>query len=65
MGYNDQGKQPFVLNIEEAAKRNRTFRIAIWTGNHIQVTLMSIGIGEDIGLEVHPNVDQFLRIEEG
>lgn len=65
MGFKDQGKQPFVINIEEAAERNRTFRTAIWTGNHLQVTLMSIGVGEDIGLEVHPDVDQFLRIEEG
>lgn len=63
--FQDQGKQPYVLNIEEAAKRNSTFRTAIWTGNHLQVTLMSIGVGEDIGLEVHPDVDQFLRIEEG
>lgn len=61
----DYGKQPFVVNIEEAAERNRTFRTALWTGNNLQVTLMSIGVGEDIGLEVHPNVDQFLRIEEG
>ena len=65
MAFKDQGKQPFVINIEEAAERNRNFRTAIWTGNHLQVTLMSIGVGEDIGLEVHPDVDQFLRIEEG
>ena len=63
--FKDLGKQPFVINIKEAAERNRTFRTAIWTGNHLQVTLMSIGVGEDIGLEVHPDVDQFLRIEEG
>ncbi|GAB3804538.1 hypothetical protein GCM10028868_32310 [Virgibacillus kimchii] len=31
----DQGKQPFVINIEEAAKRNRNFRTAIWTGNNL------------------------------
>ncbi|MFS0576167.1 cupin domain-containing protein [Sporosarcina sp. 179-K 3D1 HS] len=61
----DYGKQPFVLNINEAAKQNNTFRTAIWTGDHLQVTLMSIGVGEDIGLETHPSVDQFLRIEEG
>jgi mannose-6-phosphate isomerase-like protein (cupin superfamily) len=61
----DYGKQPFVVDIEEAAKQNRTFRTALWTGNHLQVTLMSINVGEDIGLEMHPDVDQFLRIEEG
>jgi mannose-6-phosphate isomerase-like protein (cupin superfamily) len=61
----DYGKEPFVVNINKAAKQNRTFRTALWTGKHFQVTLMSIKAGEDIGLEVHPHVDQFLRIEEG
>ncbi|HEY4600710.1 MAG TPA: cupin domain-containing protein [Cerasibacillus sp.] len=61
----DYGKQPFVLDIEDAAEANRTFRTAIWTGDYLQVTLMSINVNEDIGLEIHPNTDQFLRIEEG
>jgi mannose-6-phosphate isomerase-like protein (cupin superfamily) len=61
----DYGPEPFVVNIEDAAEQNRTFRTALWTGNHLQLTLMSINVGEDIGLEVHPNTDQFLRIEEG
>lgn len=61
----DYGKTPFVINIEKAAVQNRTFRTAIWTGEHLQVTLMSIPAGESIGLEVHPDTDQFLRIEEG
>ncbi|MBP2258919.1 cupin domain-containing protein [Virgibacillus alimentarius] len=62
---NDYGGEPFVVNIEEAAERNKTFRTALWTGDHLQVTLMSIDVGEDIGLEVHPDIDQFFRIEEG
>lgn len=61
----DYGKQPYVVNIEDAAEQNKTFRTVIWTGEHMQVTLMSIGVGENVGLEVHPTVDQFLRIEEG
>ncbi|MBU8732160.1 cupin domain-containing protein [Cytobacillus oceanisediminis] len=61
----DYGPQPFVVDIEEATKQNNTFRTAIWTGQHLQLTLMSINTGEDIGLEVHPELDQFLRIEEG
>ncbi|SHN27585.1 Mannose-6-phosphate isomerase, cupin superfamily [Gracilibacillus kekensis] len=61
----DFGKQPFVLNIDQATKQNNTFRTAIWTGDHLQVTLMCIGIGEDIGLESHPHTDQFLRVEQG
>ena len=61
----DYGSKPFVVNINEAAKQNNTYRTALWTGKHLQVTLMSINVGEDIGLEIHPNVDQFLRIEQG
>jgi mannose-6-phosphate isomerase-like protein (cupin superfamily) len=61
----DYGPQPFVVNIDEATKRNNNFRTALWTGDHLQVTLMSINVGDDIGLEVHPNVDQFIRVEEG
>ncbi|MGM8363916.1 cupin domain-containing protein [Virgibacillus sp. W0181] len=61
----DHGKEPFVINIENAAEENETFRTAIWTGKNLQVTVMSIRPSEDVGLEVHPNVDQFLRIEEG
>ncbi|NLG87614.1 MAG: cupin domain-containing protein [Clostridiaceae bacterium] len=61
----DYGPQPFVTDIEAASKLNNNFRIALWTGDHLQLTLMSIDVGEDIGLEVHPDVDQFIRIEEG
>lgn len=61
----DYGPQPFVVNINEATKQNNNFRTALWTGKHLQVTLMSIDVGDDIGLEVHPNVDQFIRIEDG
>ena len=61
----DYGAEPFVVNIHEAAKQNNTYRTALWTGNHVQVTLMSLDVGENIGLEMHPHVDQFLRIEQG
>ncbi|WP_306984762.1 cupin domain-containing protein [Alkalicoccobacillus murimartini] len=61
----DFGKEPFTLNIAQASKNNNTYRTAIWTGEHLQVTLMNINIGDDIGLEIHPDTDQFLRIEQG
>ncbi|MCG7342646.1 cupin domain-containing protein [Sporosarcina sp. ACRSL] len=61
----DFGPNPVVVNISEATKRNNTFRTALWTGTHLQTTLMSLGPGEDIGLEIHPDVDQFIRIEQG
>jgi mannose-6-phosphate isomerase-like protein (cupin superfamily)/rubrerythrin len=61
----DYGPEPFVVDIEKVTKQNNTFRTALWTGNHLQVTVMSIKVGEDIGLEVHPTTDQFIRIEGG
>lgn len=61
----DYGPQPYVVNIEEATMLNDNFRLALWTGTHLQLTLMSINPGEDVGLEVHPELDQFLRIEQG
>ncbi|MFC4559342.1 cupin domain-containing protein [Virgibacillus kekensis] len=61
----DYGPNPFVININKATKLNNTFRTALWTGSKFQVTLMSLGVGEDIGLEMHPDVDQFLRVEQG
>ena len=61
----DYGPEPFVVNINEVTKQNDTYRTALWTGSHLQLTLMSINVGEDIGLEIHPHLDQFIRIEEG
>lgn len=61
----DYGPEPLVVNIEEITKLNNTFRTALWTGEHLQLTLMSIPVGESIGLEIHPDTDQFLRLEQG
>jgi len=61
----DQGPKPFVVDIEKATKNNNAYRVALWTGKNLQVTLMAIPVGGDIGLEVHHDHDQFLRIEEG
>lgn len=61
----DHGSTPYVVDIEKITKQNNTYRTALWTGKHLQVTLMSLNVGEDIGLEKHPDVDQFLRIEQG
>lgn len=61
----DFGPEPFVININKATIQNNTFRTALWTGSHLQLTLMSINVGEDIGVEMHPGLDQFIRIEQG
>lgn len=61
----DYGDKPFVINIEKATKANDNFRLALWTGDYLQITLMSLKTGESIGLECHDNLDQFIRIEKG
>ena len=61
----DFGPNPFVVDIAKATLANDNFRTVLWTGKHLQLTVMSILPGEDIGLEVHPHTDQFLRIEGG
>lgn len=61
----DSGPRPSVINIEKATLQNSNFRMAIWTGEHLQLTLMRIPAGGEIGLEMHPQLDQFLRIESG
>lgn len=61
----DYGPSPFVFNIDQLTKRNDNYRTALWTGNYLQLTLMSIEPGEDIGQEIHHDLDQFLRVEEG
>ena len=61
----DHGPKPFVANIMRVARQNQNFRTAFWTGNHIQMTLMSIPPRGEIGEEMHPDTDQFIRVEEG
>jgi len=61
----DYGPAGFVVDINKATLANDNYRTALWTGPHLQLTLMQINPGEDIGLEVHPDNDQFLRIEQG
>lgn len=61
----DQGPNPYVIDIEEATLANDTHRTALWTGTNLQMTVMSIPPGQDIGLELHEGQDQFLRVEAG
>lgn len=61
----DNGPNPNAFNIETATVENSNYRTVVWTGRYMQVTLMSIPVGESIGLEVHNENDQFLRIEAG
>ena len=65
MTYNDRGPGPNAFDIETATGDNENYRTVIWTGRHLQVTLMCIPVNESIGLEAHPDTDQFLRVETG
>lgn len=61
----DYEPKPLVTNIMNAARRNQNFRTTIWTGHHLQMTLMCIPVYGDIGVEIHPETDQLIRVEEG
>jgi len=65
MKITDNGPRPNVFDIETATRQNETYRTVAWTGKYLQVTLMSIPVGESIGLESHPGTDQFLRVDAG
>ncbi len=61
----DHGPAPFVADIPCAARQNPNFRTAYWTGAYLQMTLMCIPVGGEIGRELHTDTDQFIRVEEG
>lgn len=55
----------FVEDIEDSTKENSDFRRVLYTGKNLQLVLMSLQPGEDIGAEVHDDRDQFFRVEAG
>lgn len=55
----------FVIDLERETVKNSNFRKVIYTAHHSQLVLMCLKPSEEIGMEVHPNNDQFLRIESG
>ena len=61
----DIGPQPQSFDIERATNENTNYRSVAWSGRYLQVTLMSIPVGGAVGLEVHPETDQFLRLDAG
>lgn len=58
-------KDIFIGNIEKITLKNTNFRKVLSTSKHSQLVVMSLKCGEDIGVEIHKNVDQFFRIEKG
>lgn len=61
----DIGPQPHLFDLERATRDNRNYRTVAWSGRYLQVTLMSIPVDGEIGLEMHAQTDQFLRLDAG
>lgn len=61
----DPGPVPYTLHLEQTAKRGHNFRTVLWTGDQLQLTVMCIPFRGEIGLELHPDTDQLIRIEDG
>jgi mannose-6-phosphate isomerase-like protein (cupin superfamily) len=58
-------KKGYKENIEKQTLENNNFRKVLYTGSHMQLVLMSLKPGEEIGLETHDENDQFFRFEKG
>ncbi|TQJ50625.1 cupin domain-containing protein [Phycicoccus sp. SLBN-51] len=65
MTIKDIGPDPQSFDLETSTVENTHYRAVAWSGKYLQLTLMSIPVGEDIGLEAHPETDQFLRLDAG
>jgi len=55
----------YKTNIEKDTIENENYRKVLFTGKKMQLVVMSLKPGEDIPMEVHPEIDQFIRVEEG
>jgi mannose-6-phosphate isomerase-like protein (cupin superfamily) len=58
-------KDAWVGDIETITEDNATFRTVLWTGTNLQLTVMCLATGEEVGLEMHDHLDQFIRVESG
>lgn len=62
---NEHGGEVYSLDVGKMAKKTHNFRESVWTGRYLQMTLMSIPCGQDIGVEIHEDTDQYIRVEHG
>lgn len=61
----DKGPKQDAFDLEQATVQNEDYRHIAWSGTYLQVSLMSIEPGGSIGLEAHPETDQFIRLDAG
>ena len=57
--------EPYFGNVEKETLENTNYRKVLHTGEKAQLVVMSLKVGEDIPKEVHPTIDQFIRVEKG
>ncbi len=62
---NEHGGEVYSLNVEKHAYKNNNFRETIWTGKYLQTTLMNIPCSQNVGIEIHEDTDQYIRVEYG
>lgn len=55
----------FHIELEQETLKNENFRVVLYTGSHMQLVVMALQVGEEIGLETHDTHDQFIRVEVG
>ena len=55
----------YKTNMEKDATENKNFRKVVYTGKHLQLVLMNLKAGQEIGEEIHQDTDQFFRVEKG
>lgn len=63
--YVNSGDNPTLINISNITRMNKYYRKEIWTGEYLQLTVMSIPVGGEVGLEIHNGNDQFIGVEYG
>lgn len=61
----DYGPEVYAVDVQKAAKENDCFRTALWTGCHGQMTLMSIPVCGEVGVEKHKDTDQIITVQQG
>ncbi|MGN0153044.1 MAG: cupin domain-containing protein [Lachnospiraceae bacterium] len=65
MKNNDYGPDLYVANVKQLAVHNCNFRTAVWAGGHMQMTVMQIPPCGEVGMEIHEDTDQIIRVECG
>jgi len=61
----DHGPNPFIVDIDKETEKNYDYKKSLWVGHYLKATLMNLPVGHELGLDMHPNADLYIRIEDG